>query len=858
MAEDGIPVCDDAQRRADLQAHPTLNGIDYVEVDAATHYTLSVYFLKPLPPANPANPADTADAYGITADLTAISVGGGTRVVGIGVLGATRRLTPQGDGYLEIAVDQAGDYSVYALAIATPALDRFFARIPFSFMATCPVDFDCRPPVECPPASLVEPRLDYLAKDYASFRKLLLDLLPQLNPRWTEQNPADLGIALLELLAYHGDHLSYLQDAVANEAYLETARQRISARRHARLVDYRMHDGRNAWTYLHVTANAPGVLARGTEVLTRVAAPLVGEPAPPGVVVDAGQVTVDALETDPALAASVAFETAHQASFDPRNNELAIHSWGNEECCLRPGSAEAFLYTAPAGTTAVLPALQKGDYLLLEEVLGPGTGAPADADPHHRQVVLIDSDPVPTEDPLYDDTPVQGALQRWQPGQNPLPLLRVRWRRQDALTFPLCLSIRQPDGTLLRHVSVARGNLVLVDHGLTTTDATVLGTPVPDGVPFRLPLSKGPLTMQCPAGGGTGAASGDREDLTCDVHAAQPAVAVQVTSATSATPELWSAVPDLLDSSPFNQHFVAEVDNDGRAILRFGDGEYGREITGATSLVATYRIGNGRAGNISAGALQHVALPPAVGGGWISRVRNPLAANGGVDSETIEEVRQRAPQAFRAVQLRAVTEADYAAAARTSTQIADAVAGFRWTGSWHTVFVGVNPRDPADLVHLPNGRTELSTPLRQQAAALLTRYRLAGYDLEIRAPHFAALELELEVCASPGYFRADVAEAVRQALGRTVFADGRRGFFAPGNFTFGQPVYLSRLYAAVERVEGVDSTVVTTFRRFGQADNGELARGVIAMGPWEIAQLDNDPNFMEHGVLRLNAMGGKA
>src|SRR5207249_3177500 len=41
-------------------------------------------------------------------------------------------------------------------------------------------------------------------------------------------------------------HLSYYQDAVATEAYLHTARQRISVRRHARLVDYHMHEGCNA------------------------------------------------------------------------------------------------------------------------------------------------------------------------------------------------------------------------------------------------------------------------------------------------------------------------------------------------------------------------------------------------------------------------------------------------------------------------------------------------------------------------------------------------------------------------------------------------------------------------------------
>ena len=62
----------------------------------------------------------------------------------------------------------------------------------------------------------------------------------------------DLGITLVEVLAYVGDYLSYYQDAVATEAYLDTARQRISVRRHARLVDYLMHEGCNARAWVCV------------------------------------------------------------------------------------------------------------------------------------------------------------------------------------------------------------------------------------------------------------------------------------------------------------------------------------------------------------------------------------------------------------------------------------------------------------------------------------------------------------------------------------------------------------------------------------------------------------------------------
>ena len=213
--------------------------------------------------------------YGVTADGVGITISGGTRIVGIKPTAAAMETTRR----MRVDVDVPGDFSPYVLELPEhPDLDPVRRSVVFSFMASCPTDVDCREPCVCPPPELVEPLLDYLAKDYASFRRLLVDLLPTLNPDWTERNPSDLGMALLELLAYEGDRLSYFQDAVANEAYLDTLRARISARRHARLVDYRMHDGRNAWAPVHIEVSSAAVvqLARGTPLFTRLLAPLPG------------------------------------------------------------------------------------------------------------------------------------------------------------------------------------------------------------------------------------------------------------------------------------------------------------------------------------------------------------------------------------------------------------------------------------------------------------------------------------------------------------------------------------------------------------------------------------------------------
>jgi hypothetical protein len=136
-----------------------------------------------------------------------------------------------------VRVDRPGDFSEYVLHLTHPRLDVRYAAVAFSFKAGCPSRFDCRMERDCPPPQMREPTIDYLAKDYASFRRALLDYALALIPDWQLRHEADLGVALIELFAYVGDHLSYYQDAVANEAYLETARSRISVRRHARLLD---------------------------------------------------------------------------------------------------------------------------------------------------------------------------------------------------------------------------------------------------------------------------------------------------------------------------------------------------------------------------------------------------------------------------------------------------------------------------------------------------------------------------------------------------------------------------------------------------------------------------------------------
>jgi hypothetical protein len=176
-----------------------------------------------------------------------------------------------------------------------------------------------------------------------------------------------------------------------------------------------------------------------------------------------------------------------------------------------------------------------------------------------------------------------------------------------------------------------------------------------------------------------------------------------------------------------------------------------------------------------------------------------------------------------------------------------AAATARWTGSWSTVFLTVDRL----------GGLEVDENFEEEMRLYLERFRMAGHDVEIDGPRFVFLEVEMRVCVEPEYFRGDVKSVLLDVFSDRTYPDGRRGVFHPDNFTFGQPVYLSPLYAAAQAVEGVASVEITRLQRLRSESRQALDEGFLPVGPLEVARLDNDPNFPERGVFRLIVEGGK-
>lgn len=453
---DTLMHCDSEQRRVDVRG-AALYGLDFLEVSDTQQVTLLVYFLGKAPPQ---------------IQIENLRITGGQRVREVRVihLELLRQPDPALDDVMVITVDRPGDFSTYVLSVVEldqsgkptgqlmAGFDRQYGTLPFSFKASCPSDLDCSTPVICPPPNYIEPDINYLAKDYASFRQLILDRLALIMPDWQESHPADLGITLVELLAYTGDMLSYYQDAVATEAYLATARQRISVRRHARLVDYRMHDGCNARTWVSLQTDTDDITLDTSQLSLITAYP--GAPRDRHVLTEHELVDVPASSYE--VFEPMACDQPGRLTLRTAHNTIEFYTWGDCECCLPHGATSAALRDGWVGITGAqndaespsssrprMLQLKIGDVLIIEEALGPDTGNAADADPQHRQAVRLTA-VTPDLDPLYQQ-----------------PIVIIRWAPEDALRFPLCLSAKAPppDCDCLENISVAHGNVMLVDHG---------------------------------------------------------------------------------------------------------------------------------------------------------------------------------------------------------------------------------------------------------------------------------------------------------------------------------------------------------------------------------------------------------
>jgi hypothetical protein len=132
-----------------------------------------------------------------------------------------------------------------------------------------------------------------------------------------------------------------------------------------------------------------------------------------------------------------------------------------------------------------------------------------------------------------------------------------------------------------------------------------------------------------------------------------------------------------------------------------------------------------------------------------------------------------------------------------------------------------------------------------------------GHDLRVKMAHYVPLEIELHVCVKSGYLRGHVKAALLELFSNRLLPGGKVGFFHPDRLKFGDDIYLSQIVAEAQAVEGVGSVEVTKLQRLHETPNQEIKKGVLPLGLFEIARLDNDPVYPEHGRLTFVMEGGR-
>ncbi|MET9761303.1 hypothetical protein ABZ016_19950 [Streptomyces sp. NPDC006372] len=830
-------------RRAVLLAQDQVTGIDFVHVHSS-QTTLDVYFLRPPETLAVPLPGTLGDAAVHLLD-TAVPARLPAAVAGWPVLG--------GRTVLRLTVPRPGGFAAHRLRLDDPRLDPWSNDVEFSFKAACESPFDCAPAqAPCPPGPEVDATVDYLARDFAGLRRALLDFAAVYHPDWTERSEADIGVMWAEIAAAVGDDLAYTQDRWAREAHWPTAVLRRSVRGHARLVDYELDDGAGSTTWVDVTVTS----GSGT-VTVPTGTPVTSTDG--NAKFEIGRGLHDPRTGYPAADARNAF-TPHV--WDEDDTELpcgatALHLVGHHAAALAFDDPEDPVSAGPSGGGAVggvptgfgngggtpAPGLAEpeavpGTWLLLRSERSADPGAP---------MAPVQVWPVRVVEARDMRDPVLGT-----------DLTLIRWEKRHATPFPLDLT-----------ALTVRGNLLPATAGRTERVDFAVGA---DGAaPAELPRTverEGPQGTVCHRFTLPGSDTTVLAWLDTTAGPSRPELLLDETGSDGVPlpHSAWRWRRSLLgvnSSLPTDPHITLEDGAwrrvagyqvpggelvhrdlaDGRgATVRFGDGEFGAVPADGTRFRVTYRLCRGVRDDVPADTLVRLDAP----GLPVDAVTNPVPAHGGRDPQSLDQARLDAPDAYRAVTYRAVRPEDYAEAVGRLPWVQRAGATLRWTGSWLTLFATADPL----------GSTRFTAAQRASLDRQLDLFRQAGRQTAARDPRYADLDLEVTVCVKPDAYPARVRADVLQALVGTAPPPAPQAFFHPDRFTFGTPLYRSRLEAAVQAVPGVAEVLGVRVRRRDRFAWREFTDLVLRVAPEEVVRVDQDPAHPDRGSLRVLTRGG--
>lgn len=704
-----------------------------------------------------------------------------------------------------------GDHSEYQINLVQGGntalrIHPFFASATFRFTIDCEGG-DCEDSGEQADVSPAErPPIDLLTKDFSGFIGVLTDWVKVRNPHWADLSAASFERVLVDLMAWQGDMLSYYQDRVANEAFVDTARARHSLRQHATLLGTRLFDGAAATTTLAFDVTSSGFVPEGLHV------------------------RVKGREESP-----VVFSLTERVRARMQNNsdQLKLAAW--------PDAADA---SVPEGATELLlwgqdMELGEGDQIAVVQgafsqvftisAVSQESAAGWVASPDLSFDVGVDAPAALTRLTLAE--PLAGALYPWDASRGALTLYGNLAAAVHGQRKTSWISVAG-SGAGRRDVVMALNRRNSIVSRVTRGDTAVYLLRA-----FQVP--ERPVLFD---------ADGD---------SSTPAFELIVDG------ETWSRAEHLHSSKSYDLHYVATADEDGSLWVQVGDGTTGHEIeverdsnSGVSqpkvSIELRYRLGDPIAGNTAMHTLTEIVKPVSgsdeeaalsgIGGPAGVIVTNVTPGLGGRQPQSREAAREAIPASLRHGDLeRAVSLNDYAEVAMQVDGVARATAR-ALGGVFNTVLVLVDPSEG----------DALSDEVKAAVEAHLEDRRMAGREVRVLGPTYVPLEIELVVCVKTGFQRHKIRDRVLAELRPGTSA--RPGWFHPDRLSFGDEVRLGDLLAVVSAIPGVKTVKAVTFRKRTQAAGDEVTP-ILSFGVTEVPRLDADPDYPEHGELSVRVVG---
>jgi predicted phage baseplate assembly protein len=283
----------------------------------------------------------------------------------------------------------------------------------------------------------------------------------------------------------------------------------------------------------------------------------------------------------------------------------------------------------------------------------------------------------------------------------------------------------------------------------------------------------------------------------------------------------WTRVTSLLASQGSDRHFVVRRDEHGDAWIELGDGIHGKPPRrGRNNITASYMVGGGARGNLPKRTIAKAVVP--IDG--LKSLLNEGAASGGADAEPTAEGVARGPQQHRSMG-RAVTKDDYEAHAR-SLGVAKVRA---YAPGWNLI----------NLVVAPSGGGMPTDTLKRDLRAHFAEKRMITSQVEITDPIYVGVVIVGQVTVDHRYFNAQVQQSVDEKL---------RALWSFDNVSFADTLYLSKIYEAVEAIDGVEAAVISVFSR-NEYDEGIPGDGTLRFAFNEIPYIK---------ALTLPASGGRS